>query len=270
MSDQPYFNYRIQGEDSENRWVFMHGLMGYLQNWGAVTRALVPRQTLTYDQRGHGQSFQPKTGYTAQDYASDADQLTRDLGWDQFTLVGHSMGGRNALHFAHLYPEKVKRLIIEDIGPESRPMAHQYYEKMLASVPTPFSSREQVQNFFKNEWKDRFQPKEKIEVLSAFLAANIVEKSPGHWDWRFWPSGIIESVREGRKDESWLQIKNLKCPTLWIRGENSQELSKESFNKILQANSLIQGVVIPEAGHWVHSEKTQAFVQALLAFEAQT
>ncbi len=270
MSLQDRFNYRIQGEDTENRWVFMHGLMGYLQNWGAVTRALQPRQTLSYDQRGHGLSFQPETGYAAADYAADGDQLTTDLGWTEFTLVGHSMGGRNALHFASMYPHKVKRLIIEDIGPESRPQAHEYYEKMLASVPTPFSSKEQVQSFFKNEWKNHFQPKEKIEVLAAFLAANIVEKSPGHWDWRFWAPGIIESVREGRRSESWDHIKNLECPTLWIRGQNSQELSQDSFEKILQANPLIQGVVIPGAGHWVHSEKTQEFVQALLAFEAQT
>lgn len=270
MSILQNLNHRILGDDTQNRWVFMHGLMGYLQNWGAITRGLQPRQCLTYDQRGHGLSFQPAIGYSAKQYAQDADELTSALGWDHFTLVGHSMGGRNALHFAAMYPNKVKRLIVEDIGPDAKAGSHLYYEKMLASVPTPFASREAVMNFFKQEWSQFFQPKERIEVLSAFLAANIVEKSNGVWDWRFNKAGIIESVKSGHVMDSWDCVRQLKCPTLWVRGENSKELSQETYEKILETNPLIQGVVIPGAGHWVHSEKTQEFLQALLAFEAQT
>jgi len=55
-------------------------------------------------------------------------------------------------------------------------------------------------------------------------------------------------------------------PTLLIRGANSTELSPEIYQQMLAANPLIQGVEIPNAGHWVHSDQTEEFLRALRAF----
>jgi len=48
-------------------------------------------------------------------------KILDELQWQKVNLVGHSMGGRNALEFAHEHPERLQSLVIEDIGPEGTP-----------------------------------------------------------------------------------------------------------------------------------------------------
>lgn len=137
---------------------------------------------------------------------------------------------------------------------------------MLKAIPTPFANRTRAKEFFEQSFAQVFPVKEDPQVLSQFLMANLKENSSGVWDWQFSASAMIESVRQGRAEEAWSFVQNLKTPTLWIRGESSKELTRESFQRILNSNSMIQGVTIPQAGHWVHSENREAFVAALKNF----
>lgn len=259
-------HHRIEGNPGGQKWVFIHGLMGFLNNWKKITSSLkTTSECLVYDQRGHGRSFKPDSGYAPEDYARDLYELTEALGWHKFHLVGHSMGGRNALVFANLYPEKVEKLIIEDIGPESNPNASLYYENLLGLIPTPFESREVARKFFHEDFIEKAVTKDPPAVLGAFFYANLVEVD-GKWDWRFFKKGILESVLAGRDRDRWQEVENLKIPTLWLRGENSKEFSRENFERVLSSNKLIQGVEIPEAGHWIHSEKPSEFTEALRNF----
>lgn len=267
MAHLQQFHYKITGPESGKPWVFLHGLMGYLHNWASVVRDLGPAQRcLVYDQRGHGRSFKPSQGYAAKDYAEDLKKIIDELGFKKIILVGHSMGGRNALSFASSYPERIEKLVIEDIGPESDPNNYLYYEKMLKSIPTPFAQRSQAKEFFEHRFAKVFPVKEDPSVLSQFLLANLKENAAGVLDWQFSVEGIIESVRQGRANEAWESVQNLNVPTLWIRGEKSKELGVETFQRILASNQMIQGVTIPQAGHWVHSENREAFVTALKNF----
>ncbi len=161
MSYLKQFHYKLTGPEQGRPWVFLHGLMGYLNNWGSVIRAIdSTEKCLVYDQRGHGQSYKPEHGYASADYAYDLKQIIDELGFQRIILVGHSMGGRNALYFANAYPERVEKLIIEDIGPESDPNNYLYYEKMLKSIPVPFPSREQAKDFFEHKFAQVFKVKE--------------------------------------------------------------------------------------------------------------
>ena len=106
------FNYKILGNlQSEKYLVFLHGLMGSGINWSSIAKLFAEDyQILIYDQRGHGRSFQPQEGYHPNDYAEDLYKILRELDWDKINLVGHSMGGRNALSFAQLYPDSLQKL----------------------------------------------------------------------------------------------------------------------------------------------------------------
>lgn len=267
MSYLDLFHYQITGPENGRRWVFVHGLMGYLNNWRKIASGLEATERIfVFDQRGHGRSLKPATGYTTEDYSEDLYRLTEDLGWDRFILVGHSMGGRNAMNFAYRYPEKVTHLVVEDIGPEAAKNAGTYYEDLLGIVPTPFANRQEAKEFFQTEFLARAKTRDKAAVLAQFLYANLEEKPNGTMDWRFSKSGILESVMQGNPHDRWREVESLRMPTLWIRGENSQDLSHESFEKILRSNQMIRGVEIPGAGHWVHSDQPGLFLLALQEF----
>jgi len=262
------FNYQLSGPENGRRWVFLHGLMGYALNWRRIAKDLeTTERILTYDQRGHGRSMQPETGYAPEDYADDLWQITNELGWDKFILVGHSMGGRNAVSFAHRHAEKVEKLIIEDIAPEGDPKAAEYYRWLLGVVPTPFASKALAREFFTKEFMQQVAGRvENPEVLSAYFYSNIVELPDGQADWRFSKNAIVTSVIQGRSHDFWNEIRALPMPTLVIRGENSKELPREVFRRMGLANPRIEGVEIPNAGHWVHSDQPEEFLKVIRRF----
>jgi esterase len=267
MSHLELFHHQITGPENGRRWVFVHGLMGYSANWRKIVSGLESSErVLVYDQRGHGRSIKPETGYSPEDYAEDLHLITSQLGWDQFILVGHSMGGRNVVNFAYQHPEKVTRLVVEDIGLEASANAVEYYEKLLGVVPTPFANRDQARKFFQTEFLQKAHARDRIEVLAQFFYSNIEDKPDGTANWRFSKQGILQTVAEGRAGDRWKEVESLKMPTLWIRGKDSKELSRENYERILKSNPLISGIEIPNAAHWVHADQPGLFLQALKDF----
>lgn len=261
------FNYAILGANNQQRVVFLHGLMAFQANWRKIANRIEnDYQCLIYDQRGHGRSFKPESGYSLNDLAEDLYKITTELGWDQFHLVGHSMGANVAMVFAYKYPQKVKTLTIEDMGASVPTDSYKYYENMLNLVPTPFESKQQVKDFFDQKFLKLFNPSENAKVLTTFLQANIEEKESGQYDWRFSKQAIIEIAKKSRESDRWLELSSFKMPVLLIRGETSHVLRKEDYEKMLQVNPQIQGVEIAEAGHWIHYEKYEEFTEILLNF----
>ena len=241
--------------------------MAFSANWRKIANKLEPEyQCLIYDQRGHGRSFKPETGYTLETLAEDLNKITDELGWSQFHLVGHSLGGRVAMVFAHKYPQKVKTLCIEDVGADIMRDSYKYYERMLNIVPTPFKSKDDMKQFFQNDFLKLFTPNEAPEVLVSFLQANQEEKAAGTYDWRFSKNAMVEIGKQSHTQDRWLELSSFKMPVLLVRGENSHILSSEEFEKMLKVNPLITGAEIKGTGHWVHYEKYEEFTQLLYDF----
>jgi esterase len=261
------FHYQLTGNPSGQKLVFLHGLMGSAANWRRITPAFESEfNILTFDQRGHGRSFHPPQGYRPQDYAQDLKHILDDLGWERIHLVGHSMGGRNALEFAVQYAQRVTRLVIEDIGPDASSFAISRIEQLLELVPTPFADRTAAKNFFENEYPQKIAFYPNPEVVSRFFLSNIEQKENGTQDWRFAKDAILASLREGRNTDRWDGYQNLKMPVLVMRGERSKDLPREVFDRMLKVLPHAKGIEIPNAGHWIHFEQPEAFIQGLKEF----
>ncbi len=262
------FNYQITGPEDGRRWVFLHGLMGYALNWRRIIKGIEnTERVLVFDQRGHGKSWKPLTGYAAEDFAEDLYLITQELGWDRIILVGHSMGGRNALQFAAQFPERVEKLIIEDIGPDGDPSAPDYYRWLFSMVPTPFENKQKAKEYMMNDFKIRVKDRtQNPDTLGQYLYSNLIEDSEGKMDWRFSKDAMLMTVIQGRARERWNELRALPMPTLVIRGENSKELSHDVFKQMTLANPRVEGVEISNAGHWVHSDQPEQFLQAIRKF----
>jgi esterase len=261
------FNYQLYGPEDGRKWVFLHGLMGYGSNWRKIVSQLEnDNRVLTFDQRGHGRSWKPLTGYASEDYADDLHLIAQELNWQKFILVGHSMGGRNALLFGHKYAEMVEKLVIVDIGAEPNLRAIDYYKKLLSAVPAPFATKLEAKEFFLNTFPRLNISHENLLTLGQYLYSNLEEKEDGRIDWRFSQAGIIASVTQGRAKDVWSELRSLSVETLIIRGEKSTELSRDEYRRMLAANPRIQGREVANAGHWIHADQPQEFVRILLDF----
>lgn len=210
--------------------------------------------------------MKPLTGYHPKDFADDLYQILTELNWTSINLVGHSMGGRNALYFSYLYPHLLKSLVVEDISPVGEPGDLHYYQKMLGVIPTPFSSKSDVTSYFESQFVQDFASKDSAKSLVPFLMANIEEKSDGTFDWKFFKDGIFAAVEQGRSEDLWPLVDKISVPTLYMRGGNSKYLPKSVFEQVLAKNSLITGVEISDAGHWIHSDQPEAFTKNLESF----
>jgi esterase len=254
------YNYHIQGSVGAPWLIFLHGLLGNAGNWRRITPAFeADYRILTYDQRGHGRSFKPESGYAPEDFAADLLYLMNELKIDRANLVGHSMGGRNAFCFGAQHPERIFKLVIEDIGPEASFDSGPGLVDLLRSVPVPFTDKKRAKEYL-------LGPTFGDPGLGSYFYTSITALADGRATWNFDMKMVEEIVTKGRGAHRWNEIRALKIPTLVIRGEKSGELSHEEFQKMLKANSRISGVEILGAGHWIHTEKPDEFIAAVKDF----
>lgn len=91
----------------------LHGWFGSAHGWGSLPGYL-DTSAYTYvfmDYRGYGERQQESGDFTMAEAAADALALADELGWDQFSLIGHSMGGK-AIHQVLLQaPDRVRKLV---------------------------------------------------------------------------------------------------------------------------------------------------------------
>jgi esterase len=100
--------------------VCVHGYTSSAQAFNAPARHFQHRfQVIVPDVRGHGESaWSPGGEYQYCDQVSDLSEFVDQLGLARFALIGTSMGGIIAMAYAGEHPERLLRLIINDIGPD--------------------------------------------------------------------------------------------------------------------------------------------------------
>jgi pimeloyl-ACP methyl ester carboxylesterase len=108
-------NYRQTGAGADL--VLLHGLAANQAFWNFAVVAALAREfrVTTFDLRGHGYSSMPSTGYRPLDLAVDLGALLDHLGIGPVHLVGHSLGGLVALHYALAQPGRVQSLTCADV-----------------------------------------------------------------------------------------------------------------------------------------------------------
>lgn len=95
-----------------SRAIVLHGWLGDWQLFEPMLPALDPARLCFafMDCRGYGRSRDMAGPYDMARIAADALALADHLGWDRFSLIGHSMGGKAALRTALLAPGRIERI----------------------------------------------------------------------------------------------------------------------------------------------------------------
>ena len=120
--------YDIAGPGSGKPWVTLsHSLSCHFGMWDELAAALAPRfNVLRYDTRGHGGSTAPASDYSFSDLTADLVGLLDALAIERTNIIGLSMGGMIAQHFALSLPARLDRLVIASsssrMPPESAPV----------------------------------------------------------------------------------------------------------------------------------------------------
>jgi pimeloyl-ACP methyl ester carboxylesterase len=240
--------------------LFLHGGAAHAHWFDAVAPAFADRfHVVSLDQRGHGESQWPEPpAYGTHDFAGDLLGIMDALGWSRLTLVGHSMGGHNAMAFAAWRPERVERLVIADSRPSIPPDRLAMMHRRGYRPPRRHESAAAAVAAF------RLLPRETVAppALLAHLArAGLIERE-GKWNYRFDPA--CNATRQ--PVDAWPLLPTIACPTLIIRGENSPILPRPMGEEMAKNISGAELAEIPGVYHHVVLDAADAFISLLDRF----
>jgi esterase len=238
--------------------IILHGLFGFLDNWQTLAKYFAQHyKVYLVDLRNHGRSPH-SADFNYALMAADLRELITDHHIHEPAILGHSMGGKVAMHFALHYPEQLSRLIVVDMAPRAYPPHHQDILAALKAVDLKaVTSRGEV-----DEVLARYIPEEGVR---QFLAKNLYRQEDNAFAWRMNLPVIEEKIGEVGK-ETTAQVPFPK-PALFIRGANSRYIQPEKDMPLIQhlfpAATL---ETIADAGHWVHAEKPRELYNLVAGF----
>ena len=123
------------GTEGRTPLVCLHSHTAQAHIWDEFAEAVSGQyHVLAVDQRGHGESQWADTGYARDRFVEDLAAFVDALDLKRFVLVGGSMGGWNSLLYTMDHPDRVERIVLVDIAPESSAESLAMREKR---PPTP-------------------------------------------------------------------------------------------------------------------------------------
>lgn len=247
-------HHRILGEGRPM--LILHGLFGFSDNWQTHAKKLAEYyQVILVDLRNHGHSDWNDV-FSYELMAEDVHELCEELELEDIVLVGHSMGGKVAMHFAQQYEDVLEKLVIVDIGMKEYPMHHQHILAGIHAVQLEDIKARRVA-------EDQMSAHIDSDGVKQFLLKNLYWKEKGTLAWRM---NVAVLEREMENILSEVPPLEVETPTLFIRGELSNYILDEDLEEIENSFIDMELVTIENAGHWVHAEAPQEFIDSLLSF----
>jgi esterase len=239
--------------------IILHGLFGLSDNWVSLGRRLAADfDVILPDLRNHGQSPHSAV-FDYPSMADDVSELLNELQLTECFMVGHSLGGKVAMQYGFTFPERLRKLVIVDIGLRKYTEHRQQKELIDAMLSVDFTgltSRTEIEKNLREHVSS--------EKLRQFLLKNAYWRDRDHLAWRINLEAINKNLP--RIFESILPEKVFTRPALFIRGGLSGYLPDSEIDEIHKWFSDSRIETIENATHWVHADEPEKFFATLSAF----
>jgi pimeloyl-ACP methyl ester carboxylesterase len=259
-------HYRDWGDELSTPLVLLHGITSNAQTWNRFAPAMANRfRVLAIDQRGHGESDWAGA-YSTKLMSDDLESFAEALGIARFALVGHSMGGCNAYYFAAEHPERVTCLVIGDFGPDvvGSSAGNQVAARIVAAASASFADPEEA-----------IQPAIALNFraaeadVRARVLANLRQREDGRWVWRYDAAGLAgkgPADRMPSPDQQWRILERLECPTLVVRGAETDILREETAERMAEVIRNCRLIEVANAGHSIPLDNPSGWLGAIRPF----
>jgi pimeloyl-ACP methyl ester carboxylesterase len=236
--------------------LILHGLFGHSDNWQTHAKKLAEYyQVVLIDQRNHGHSDWSEA-FSYDLLAEDLHELITELGLQKIILLGHSMGGKTAMRYAQMHPELLEKLIVVDMGVKAYPPHHTDILEGLSKIDLNIvKSRSEVEAIL--------LPFVPVDGTRQFLMKNLYWKDKTQLAWRM---NIPVLEREMEAILAAIPDDEVMIQTLFIRGALSNYILDEDIPDLEDQFPDSDVITVPNAGHWVHAEAPEVFINTVLEF----
>jgi pimeloyl-ACP methyl ester carboxylesterase len=243
-----------------NPLLLLHGVHGTTQSWDPLVDAFngaVP--LIAYDQRGHGESSWPETGYDVRTMADDAAAIALELK-TPIDVLGHGFGAAVALVLAAHHPHVVRRLVVSEppfedhgFGPVSR---------IIMESPEDFESWDAGRDFLAARLVG-VSP----ETIGRRATERLQKDDDGRWRWRSYLPGMRKLLERPMKGlDLWQDAPRILAPTVIVRGSRSVVFPAEMFERLARVIPNSEGFQIANVGVALPDERPLALVHLLRGF----
>jgi 2-succinyl-6-hydroxy-2,4-cyclohexadiene-1-carboxylate synthase len=244
--------------------LLLHGFTGSAETWDPFrSRFETAYRVAALDLPGHGGSSAPADAerYSLPRFADDIARLLDAMRIERTALLGYSLGGRAALHFAAAHGDRLTALVLESCSPGLADEKLREERRRSDEELAEFIERQGITAFV-DHW-------ESLSLWETQRSLTVDARSQlRRQRLRNDVRGLAGSLRgAGVAAHPFLaeRLADIDVPTLLIAGEMDAKyaaIARKMEGSMRNARTLI----IPDAGHAVHLEQPEAFAHAVLDF----
>jgi len=257
----------VGGDPSAPTVILLHGGGQTRHSWRGAMEKMLRRgyHVINLDARGHGESaWAPDGEYGFTALAGDLRAVIATLSRPP-ALVGASMGGATSLYLVGTSPTPIAAaLVLVDFVPRLDLEGARKIQTFMEAHPDGFATLEEAADAVA-----AYNPHRPRSKDPSGLMKNLRLREDGrlywHWDPRVIqrrdkvePPRVMEPLQEAAK--------NVKIPTLVVRGLESDVVSESGIRALHEAIPHLEVFDVAGAGHMVAGDKNDAFNDGVLAF----
>ncbi len=244
--------------------LLVHGFTGSTAGWSRARAALAERgvSTGTLDLAGHGDRAGERDPrlFTLDAALDDIGAAVREAGSDP-VLLGYSMGGRLALHFAERHPERIRAMVLESASPglaseEERSARRASDEALARSL-----EREGIESFVAR-WEAlplfasqaRLPAAVRDEVRARRLCNDAASLA-----------AALRGLGTGALPSLWARLRHIGVPTLLLAGEEDVKFVGVA-RRMAERLRDVRVEVVARAGHRTHLERPERWADLVASF----
>jgi pimeloyl-ACP methyl ester carboxylesterase len=246
--------------------VLLHGGGQTRHSWDRSARQLAAQgwQAITVDARGHGDSgWAPDGDYSTDALVADLRGLVATLA-DKPVLIGASMGGLTSLVAQGEHGDLARALVLVDVVPKVEPAGVKRILEFMTGAPDGFGSLDEAAEAVR-----AYNPHRKQTGSLAGLQKNLRLGQDGRWYWHWDPAFMRIEDEPGRDlghQRAREAARRITVPLLLVRGQQSDVVSPEGVEELLELVPAARYVDVSDAGHMVAGDDNSVFSASVGAF----
>jgi pimeloyl-ACP methyl ester carboxylesterase len=256
----------VGGDSQGTPIILIHGGGQTRHSWGSAALELAAKgyYVVALDLRGHGDSdWAPDAEYGIDAQIRDLRAVVRRMPAPP-VLIGASMGGLIALTTAgEAQQPAVRALVLVDVTPQVDPEGRARIIGFMRDRPEGFASVEEAADAIAAYLPHRPRPKD----LSG-LHRNLRKRANGRWYWHWDPRlfDTFETDPAAAVLRYSAAAKNIKIPTLLVRGSKSELVTPQSVAHLRELIPQAEYVDVKDAAHMIAGDRNDAFNAVVLEF----